>query len=381
MAGRFRRLLWVLLAVLAVRYSHAASAEILLGVAAPFSGPFEYGGEQWQQGVELAVTELNATGGLLGQVIVLDIVDDYCDAEQAMVAARKLVADKVAAVIGHLCSGAAIPTSELYEEAQIPSLTLATNPLLTGRGLRFVFRPSTPDDAQGAFAADYLVREAGAKRIGILHDTTVYGKGVAEVTRKRLDELGVPAVLVEAIPPGEIVFADVVERLRRAAIEGLYYGGYGRTAALLRMQMAEARFLPVMMVSSGAGAYDYGLIAGPAAEGTLVTGDPVLETPESADFEVRFRAAAGVKSDIRGRTAYRAAMLWAQAVKAAGTTAGPAVADALHSGTFHVSGVEVRFDSKGDAQGPLVANGVWVWHGGELVPLAPKARVGSGHKP
>ena len=148
-----------------------------------------------------------------------------------------------------------------------------------------------------------------------------------------------------------------------------YYGGYGRTAALLRRQMAAARFLPTMMVSAGAGAYDYSLIAGPAAEGTLVTGDPVLDTVEFLEFEVRFRAAAGTDSDIRGRTAYRGAMIWAQAVKAAGTTDGLAVAEALHAGTFRVSGVEVRFDSKGDAQGPLVEIGVWVWHGGELVPL------------
>ena len=67
MTDRFRRLLWVVLAMMAVAHSRAACADILLGVAAPFSGPFEYGGEQWQRGVELAVTELNAAGGLVGQ--------------------------------------------------------------------------------------------------------------------------------------------------------------------------------------------------------------------------------------------------------------------------------------------------------------------------
>jgi branched-chain amino acid transport system substrate-binding protein len=363
-----------------VQYSRPACAEILLGVAAPFSGPFEYGGEQWQHGVRLAVAEVNAAGGLLGQEVVLDLADDYCDAKQAILAAHKLVADRVAAVIGHLCSGAAIPASEVYEAARIPSLTLATNPLLTGRGLHFVFRPASPDDAQGTFAAEYIVRQVGAKRIGILHDTSVYGKGAAEVTGRRLDELGVPAVLIDAIQPNQVIFPEVIERLRLATIDALYYGGYGRTAALLRRQMAEARLLPTMMVSSGAGAFDYGLIAGPAAEGTLVTGDPVLETAEFFDFERRFRASAGMSSDIRGRTAYRSAAIWVQAVKAAGTTDGPAVAEALRSGSFRVSGVEIHFDGKGNAQGPLVEDDVWVWHGGELVPLE-KARLGSGNSP
>ena len=189
----------VLLATTLMLAAVGARAEILLGVAAPFSGPFEYGGEQWQHGVRLAVAEVNAAGGLLGQEVVLDLADDYCDAKQAILAAHKLVADRVTAVIGHLCSGAAIPASEVYEAAQIPSLTLATNPLLTGRGLRFVFRPASPDDTQGVFAADYLVRQVGAKRIGILHDTSVYGRVAAEVTRKRLEEIGVPSVLIEAI--------------------------------------------------------------------------------------------------------------------------------------------------------------------------------------
>jgi branched-chain amino acid transport system substrate-binding protein len=359
----------------------SARAEILLGVAAPFSGPFEYGGEQWLHGVRLAVAEVNAAGGLLGQEVVLDPADDYCDAEQAMLVAHKLVADRVVAVIGHLCSGAAIPASVVYEEARTPSLTLATNPLLTGRGLRFVFRPASPDDAQGVFAADYLARQVGAKRIGVLHDTSVYGKGAAEITGRRLEELGVPAVLIEAIQPNQVFFPEVIGRLRQAAVEGLYYGGYGRTAALLRRQMTEAQFLPAMMLSSGAGAYDYGLIAGPAAEGTLVTGDPVLKTAEFFDFEARFHAAAGMESDIRGRTAYRSASIWAQAVQAARTTEGPAVADALRSGRFHVSGVEVQFDSKGNGQGPLVEDSVWVWHGGELVPLEPEAQLGSGNQP
>jgi branched-chain amino acid transport system substrate-binding protein len=371
----------ILLAATLMLVPFGARAEIMLGVAAPFSGPFEYGGEQWQHGVRLAVAEVNAAGGLLGQEVVLDLADDYCDAEQAMLVAQKLVADKVAAVIGHLCSGAAIPASEVYEAARLPSLTLATNPLLTGRGLRFVFRPASPDDAQGVFAADYLARQVRAKRIGVLHDTSVYGKGAAEVTGRRLAELGVPAVLIEAIQPNQVFFPEIVERLRGAAIDGLYYGGYGRTAALLRRQMAEAQFLPAMMLSSGAGAYDYGLIAGPAAEGTLVTGDAVLKSAEFFDFEARFRAAAGMGSDIRGRTAYRCATIWAQAVKAAGTTDGPAVADALRSGRFQVSGVEVRFDSKGNGQGPLVENGIWVSHGGELVPLEPEARFGSANKP
>src|SRR5690349_9220881 len=122
----------------ALRAAHPARADILVGVAAPLTGQYEWTGELTQHGVELAAEELNAAGGLLGQRVTLALADDYCDPGQAVAAARKLVADKVVAVIGHQCSGAAIAASEIYEAAHIPFVTgNATNPRLTERGLRF----------------------------------------------------------------------------------------------------------------------------------------------------------------------------------------------------------------------------------------------------
>jgi branched-chain amino acid transport system substrate-binding protein len=98
----------------------SAAAEILIGFANPLTGEMELAGEQMQNGVQLAVAELNAAGGVLGQKIVVNIVDDYCDAEQGSAAARKMVADGVAVVIGHLCSGTAIPVSLIYERPGFP---------------------------------------------------------------------------------------------------------------------------------------------------------------------------------------------------------------------------------------------------------------------
>jgi branched-chain amino acid transport system substrate-binding protein len=368
-ATALRPSLWALAMVATLVAARAADSEITLGLGGPFTGPFEHGGQQWQRGAELAVEEMNAAGGLLGHTVELELADDYCDADQAVAAAEKLVADRVAAVVGHVCSAAAIPASVVYEAARIPSLTLASNPRLTARGLRFTFRPAPRDDGMGMFAADYMVRQVGAKRIAIVHDTSAYGKGVAEATRTSLDGLGVPALLIEIVQPGQIVFADLVERLRRAAIEVLYYGGYTREAGLLRRQIAEAGFLPTMMAGSGVGTEDYLVVAGPAAEGTLIVADRPLETREYIDFEARFRALHGTHPDIRSRVAYRCAKIWAAAVAAAGTTDGTSVAQSLRSETFHVSGVDVRFDDKGNGQGPLAEHGLWVWRSGEPVPL------------
>jgi branched-chain amino acid transport system substrate-binding protein len=349
-----------------------AEAEILVGFAGPLTGEMELAGEQMQNGTKLAVAELNAGGGLLGQKIVLVHVDDHCDGEQAGAAARKLVADGVAVAIGHLCSQAAIPASQVYEAARIPFISMAANPLLTARGLRWTFRGSPADD---------MVRRFAPQRIAIVHDTRTYGKGLAEMTRKSLEELGVPPVLFEAAQPEQLLFADLTERLRRAGTDVLYYGGYPREVGLLRRQMAEAGFLPPMITAATNTSEEYGLIAGPAAEGTFVVADRRFDTPEFSQFEASLRATYRRESDLRVTRGYSNARIWAQAVTAAGTTDGTAVAQALHSGTFHVFGIEARFDDQGNVQGPLGEATVWVWQGGKPVPLPLESPAESQVKP
>ena len=83
----------------------SAHAEVRIGAATPLTGPNSWTGEQHERGVAMSVAEINQAGGLLGEQIELIVVDDYCDAEQAVAAARKLIADGVVFVAGHLCSG------------------------------------------------------------------------------------------------------------------------------------------------------------------------------------------------------------------------------------------------------------------------------------
>jgi branched-chain amino acid transport system substrate-binding protein len=96
----------------------SAADEVRIGLAAPLSGPYAWPGGATARGAEVAVADLNAKGGVLGQQIELITADDYCDGEQAIAAANKLVADGVVAVFGHQCSGAAIPASKIIPKAR-----------------------------------------------------------------------------------------------------------------------------------------------------------------------------------------------------------------------------------------------------------------------
>ena len=158
--------LWGLFAAIAFTAMAAcsASAEILIGMAGALTGPNAYQGEQQQQGVEVAIADINAAGGVLGQQLRLISVDDACDSGQAIAAAHKLVAEKVAFVVGHQCSGASIPAAGIYERAGIIQMTPAsTNPRLTEEGRANVFRICGRDDQQGAIAGAFLAARGGSE--------------------------------------------------------------------------------------------------------------------------------------------------------------------------------------------------------------------------
>ena len=184
MAGnRFTALAAAFLTLIAALSAHA---EIKIGVATPLTGPYAWNGEQTRAGADLAVQDLNQRGGVLGEPLAAVVVDDYCDPNQAVAAANKLVADGVPFVVGHQCLGAAIPASSIYEDAGIILISpAATNPRLTERGLRNTLRTCGRDDVQGAMVGNYLAKECSGAEIAIVHDGQAYGQGIAEEARRR----------------------------------------------------------------------------------------------------------------------------------------------------------------------------------------------------
>ena len=161
----------------------AASAEMRIGLAAPLTGPRAWAGEETRAGAEAAVQDLNDRGGILGEMLVTVLVDDFCDAEQAIAAAKKLVVDGVPFVVGHQCSGAAIPASEIYEKAGIIFISSkATNPRLTERGLQYTFRTCGRDDLQGKMIGDHIAEKHGLVPTSRLFMTV---RPMARASRKR----------------------------------------------------------------------------------------------------------------------------------------------------------------------------------------------------
>src|SRR3954471_16280930 len=136
---------------LALAASGPAAAQIKLGVGGPITGGSAAFGAQLKQGVEQAVEDINAAGGILGQKITLSVGDDRADPKEGVSTANKFVGDGVKFVIGHFNSGVTIPASDVYQENGILEITpAATNPRITERNMWNVFRTCGRDDQQGA---------------------------------------------------------------------------------------------------------------------------------------------------------------------------------------------------------------------------------------
>jgi branched-chain amino acid transport system substrate-binding protein len=363
--ARFFLPVTVVLAI--VTAASPTQADVLIGNASPLTGPISWIGAHYLVGTELAVADLNAQGGVLGEQVRLISVDDACDTEQAVAAAQKLISDGVTFVVGHVCSGAAIAAAPLYEAAGVIMISAsATNPRLTEEGRANVFRVVGRDDQQGIIAGNYLAEHWGENRIAILHDGEPYGAGIAAETRKQLSERGVSEVLYEQITPGQVDYSDVVSRLAAAGADVVYYGGYVPEAGLL-IRQARDRDYDVQLVSAdGLSSEDFWLIAGTAGEGTLFTSfrDPSGEPGAAAILEGA--RARQIEPNYRVLYSYGAVQAWAAAVESAGSLDFEAVSAALHSHEFDTVLGRIRFDAKGDV---LPAGFEWfVWTSGEFVP-------------
>ncbi len=346
-----KNLLVIMAALLACASS--AKADIAIAVAGPMTGQYATFGEQFRHGAKMAVADINAAGGVLGQKLKLIIEDDACDPKQAVAVANKLVSDSVAFVAGHFCSGSSIPASQVYTEEDILQISPAsTNPKLTEEGGDNVFRTCGRDDQQGAVAGNFLADRFAGKKIAILHDKTAYGKGLADETKKQLNRRGVKVAMYEAYTAGEKDYSALVSKMKAAGIGVFYLGGYHTEAGLMIRQARQQGFGAQLVSGDALVTDEFWKITGPAGEGTLMTFSPdPRKKPSAAPVVKKFRD-AGYNPEGYTLYTYGAIQAWAMAVEKASSTDTGKVIAALRESKFDTVLGNIGFDMKGDVTAP-----------------------------
>lgn len=341
-----------------------------VAVAGPMSGQYGMFGQELRQGTEQAVADLNAAGGLLGRQLAVDVLDDQCEPEKATRVARDAAARGVAMVVGHFCSSTSIPASDVYEQANIVQITPAsTNPALTERGRRKVFRVVGRDDQQGRFAADYVTDRRLGQRIVVVNDGSGYGSTLADSFSEQLRELGRPATAAISIRQGASGYPRLIQELKDAGADLVYFGGYHIEAARI-LRDAAGSGLKIRLVGGDALVDNaFWTEAGSAGEGTLMTfaADP-RGLPTAQEAVQRFRS-RNVEPEGYTLYAYAAVQVWAEAVRRAGKTDAEAVAAQLRDGTYPTVLGTLRFNAKGDlASAPSFV--MYRWQGGRYGPVS-----------
>ena len=357
--ARLKLFLCALIAAgLAQGQDRPAAAEIKVGFAHPLSGPYSATGHRNQVAAEIAVADLNADGGVLGEPVELVVADDACGVREASDAAKRLIQAEVDVVIGHMCSHSSLIAAGHYEAAGILMITSgSTHPRLTEEGRRNVFRLIGRDDRQGQLAADLLAERYRGRRIAIVHDGSTYGAGLAYETRKRLQANDVGEVFFARYLPGRGAYDDLVDRVIDERIEVLYVGGYGPDAAAI-LKAIRARGGEVQLIGGDALVMDeFWAVAGPAGEGVVFSQRPVLGRPPEADHVLASFRSRGLGERPGGLGVYAAVQTWAAAVERTGSDELKPVADLLRRGRFDTVLGRVSFDDKGDLEGAT-----WAWH-------------------
>lgn len=348
-----------------VAFSGNAWAEILVGVGGPMTGPNAAFGAQLQKGAEQAAADINAAGGINGEMVKIVLGDDVSDAKQGVSVANKFAADGVKFVVGHFNSGVSIPASEVYAENGILEVSpAATNPVYTERGMWNTFRTCGRDDQQGAVAGQYIADSFKDVKVAVVHDKTPYGQGLADETKKAMNGLGITEVMYEGITAGEKDYSALISKMKEAGVGLVYWGGLHTEAGLIMRQMADGGLKAKFMSGDGIVSNELASIAGDAVDGTLNTFAPDPRKREEAKEIVEKFRASGFEPEAYTLYSYAAMQVIAEGAKAAGSNDPEAVAAALkEKGPFKTALGELSFDEKGDITRPDYV--MYEWKKGE----------------
>jgi branched-chain amino acid transport system substrate-binding protein len=344
---------------------------VIIAHAGPLTGSIAHQGKDDENGVALAVEQATARNLVIGGKRVKFVMaseDDQADPKIGTTVAQKLVDAKVAAVIGHLNSGVSIPASDIYAKAGIPMISgAATNPALTERGLKTVFRTVGRDDQQGPAIASYLANELKARRVAIIDDKTAYGEGIANEVEKTLRADHVAIVSRERTTDKETDFKAILTKIKAKNPDVIFHGGMDATGGPMLKQARELGIKAIFAFGDGACDDEIATLAGGKAEGMVCSQAGLPREAASKEFTAAFNARFG---EIRQYSPffYDGAMMVVEAMKKADSTDPARFAPELFNVSYAGATGKVQFDAKGDRKDADMT--IFKLQGGKIVPIA-----------
>jgi len=308
-------------------------ADVKIGAMTCLTGALSSFGVSSIQGAKLAIEEINAAGGTLGQPIQLIVEDNGSKAGETATITRKFISqDKVVAILGDLTSSATMEGAPLAQAAKIPLLTpSATNIAITKIG-NYIFRSCFIDPFTGTIMAKFALDRLKAKQAIVMTDVKQdYSVGLTDAIRQYFTQNGAGFLKTFSYSSGDTNFRTQLTAIRMARPDVIFLPGYYTEAALI---LRQARQLGITCPFVGGEGWDSPAlvqVAGKAADGNYYTdhfsaADP---DPRVQRFVQTYRAKFAVSPDALAALWYDGARLLSQAVKRAGSTDAAKIRDAL----------------------------------------------------
>ena len=341
----------------------AQDAVVKIGHVAPMSGAQAHYGKDNENGVRMAIEDLNAQNLTIGgKKVKFEIAaeDDAADPKQGTAAAQKLCDSKVAGVVGHLNSGTTIPASKVYNDCGIPMITgAATNPNLTKPGYKNVFRIIANDNALGAGLAFYAADALKLKKVAIIDDRTAYGQGVAEVFKKTALAKGMTVVDEQFTTDKATDFMAILTAVKAKNPDAIFFGGMDPQGGPMLRQMEQLGMSNVKffggdgictaeLAKLAAGAKTIGHVV--CAEG----GASLAKMPSGEAWKKRYDAKYPGQFQVYSPYTYDATFVLVDAMKRANSTDPKVYMPELIKSNFKGVTTTIAFEPNGELKNPAI---------------------------
>lgn len=312
-----------------------AKGEILVGEYGSMTGQQGTFGTSTHQGIQLAVDEINAAGGVNGRKIKILLEDDQSKQEEAANAVTKLISqNNVVAVLGEVASSASIAAAPICQSNKIPMITpSSTNEAVTKTG-DYIFRMCFIDNYQGPVMANFALKDLKAKRGAILTDVkNDYSTGLTSVIKQTFNSGGGKIVAEQSYSNGDADFRPQLTSIKAKNPDVIFVPGYYGDAGQIASQARDLGITIPLVGGDGWESPKLLEIGGKALDGCYYanhyfSGDP---DPKVQDYNRKYLERWKVNPDALSALGYDSAYVLADAIKRAGTTEGPKLRDAIAS--------------------------------------------------
>ena len=319
------------------------------------SGTGATSGTNFNDGVKLAVKEINAAGGILGRKIEYSSSDTQSQPQIAKALTVKAIDDGAYVVMGPVFSGSILVSMAETRRAAIPNFTGGEAAAITQQGNPYIFRTSFTQTTAMPKVARYIANDLKAKTVAIIWVNNDFGKGGRDTMMKELEKSGVKVVADISTDPGQVDFSGAVLKAKQADADALFvYSNEEESARALRELRKQGYAKPIVgeTVLTSQKVIE---LAGDAANGAVahvgLTGD--APQPQIKAFDQKYQAEYKGRGDHNALKGYSAMYIVKVLTEKLGKTDPKAFAAAMHGAKFTVKDnpgvlLDVTFDNNGD---------------------------------